>query len=187
EEENPILSEDDKIYDDFKKFLVNFFEKKLPEWIIELIRKHFNNDKNKIAIFMTHAIHGTNGLKNLVAEQPETDPYRSRGLVQITTEENYRLLGEKYHKNPDLLAELTEDAVKDSLNFYSNFINEEDHDNFYGSLYYLNPQEVQNDNYKQEEYGQKLSKREEIYLWVCDVLGVEPNWGEFRTYNTLNV
>lgn len=62
------------------------------EEALTTIYRYFEGDMNKICLFMGHAIFGTSGLTCM--ESSGSDIWKSRGLMQVTTENSYRLFGE---------------------------------------------------------------------------------------------
>lgn len=175
---------DSKI-DHINGFLSKYFDNTISEDIFEIICERFNYDKQSIAVFLSHAIHNTSGFRKLVASGG--DPYKSRGLVQVTGENNYKILGEPFYSNPDALSELSQDAVLASLSLYMHFVLPNSLAYLYDSLYFLNPEEVHAENFLKKEYQNKINGRKWIYCNICDIMGILPQFEQAPSFINCSV
>lgn len=155
-----------------------YYSQKLTREMFEQIWDHFNGDIHKLAVFFTHTIYNTAAFKILKGEQnPEYGIYFSRGILQVLSKENYQIIGEPFLSNPNLLSSLSPLAIKASLNFYSHIIDSFCQLTLTDSLYFLNPVEIQKENYKQECFGRQINRRLHTYIELCIVFDIKPNYG----------
>lgn len=162
-------------YQEIFEYIAICYGFELPFEIYETICVESGCDMRKIAVILGHAIHNTSGFTQMVAQSQEDteDRYISRGIFQITLECNYKCLGEPFVSNPEELGKLSLKSVKSSIEFFKKIVPEDALDDLFDSLYFLNPVEVQDENYKDKEFDEILEARENTYRNICDCLGIE--------------
>lgn len=139
---------------------------------------YFKGDCHKIVVFFTHAIHNTSGFKRLTGwQRPGCDQYYSRGILQILGKSNYEIAGPQYVHCPDLLASLDYYAVCASLRVYSYRVDDCAQTTLCDSWYYLNPEEIQGQNYTYDYYQDRIVNRLNLYIRLTALFCINPQWG----------
>ncbi|KRH92775.1 hypothetical protein M153_2800000189 [Pseudoloma neurophilia] len=143
-----------------------------------LIWNHFGGDCHKIVVFFTHIIHNTSGFIYLTGwKRPEWGNWYSRGILQIIGQENYALAGPQFINNPNLMASLSCEAILGSLRVYSHRVPHKAQYTLCDSWYYLNPEEIQGQNYTYDFYQRRITDRINVYIELVGIFCVKPRWG----------
>lgn len=141
-------------------------------------------NKHLFLLMMSHIIHSTSGLSILDSSYyGEKGIYRSRGIIQLQGEKNYRLASKNVKSNfvakPDLLATLSEDAIKGSVEVWMKIAEETKNiENlcFKESVNMMKPWESQGDNMKTEDGKKRWKSRYDIYIKLCKCFNENPRF-----------
>lgn len=95
--------------------------------LLGYIWEYVSNDKTELAVFLSNALHNTSYF-TVFKTIHDDSLYASRGLLQIQGKENYETLTKisntDYFNSPDLLAILSESAIKDTGLFWKYLMKE---------------------------------------------------------------
>lgn len=172
-----------KTYTSLSLYLIKYWsDDYLGEEKYKIIFDHFNGNLQEIVVFLAHCVHNTSGFSLFAPFSTNREKYGSKGVLQITSIESYRALGEPYLSNPELLAQFTKESLISELEFYSRLVPQHKRADFYETLFILKPEEVQGENYIQQYYRDRLLARTAIYEMLCEVLEVEGNLRRVRSF-----
>lgn len=148
---------------------------------IELIYKELHHDLNNLLIFIAHALFNTDGFRFLTNWcDSRNDIYKSRGLLMITDEKNYRKLdsfSKGWLRHPNRLGQLTKEAICVTLKFWKWLIRE-NCNTYCSTLIALNPMEVQHNAHHNAELMKRLYNRKKLYVELCIFFGQKPRLGK---------
>jgi len=135
-----------------------------------------HKDGQSLVMFTAHAIFGTSGFQSLQAADGE---WSSKGILQISTQENYKklakVMGNDFFVNcPYKLASLDRRAVKGSVLFWKALLSKGSgkKKSFWGTMVLLSPNEVTMPFTGDNE--QRIKNRFCVYYALCKIFHITP-------------
>lgn len=164
-----------------RKFLKIYYslenETVLLNKILKMIYKRLHNNFNSLIIFMSHAIFNTSGFKYLVNVNDDSECcYKSRGLLQITGEANYKILDNisktsHWSNYPGDLGYLSVEAVNATLIFWKYYVFTEKNMTFETTLEILNPEEARKFALLDKNLEERYLNRYWVYKTLIRIFG----------------
>merc|ERR1712035_172931 len=152
-----------------------------------IIKYVYENTKDKkyvkyhLVSLLANVFHGTSCLQVMTSDIWNTTSLDvSRGIIQITGKESYKLISEvsgtDYVANPEALAHYTESATINSLKMYSKLLKYFAKDKDLNQISFLNTMEALKlkniDKVKSNECPSDIKARIEYYQRLCQEFGV---------------
>lgn len=162
---------------------MNKKQKHFVKETLELLYKRCHKrGPTELAGVAAYVLHGTSYMRVLQAANDAK--YRSRGILQITCEDNYCKLTKvgmhdiNYVQEPDTLAEESIKAVKDSINFWLSKSGKFKHIDLETVLCIMNPTEYTIETCKKNHSKDQIKRADarlhntmKIYKELCRLLG----------------
>lgn len=168
----------EQIFCKVNEYLKKCYNSQISYEVFCWIWVYFKGDCAKIVVVLTHMVHNTSGFKVLTGwERPGLGVWFSRGVLQIQGKENYELAGQEFVQKPELLASLSYQAIVASLNVYVTRVPHYALVTLCDSWYYLNPEEIQGQNWTYDYYQPRIADRLNVYKQMCYIFGVRERYG----------
>ncbi|KAK1347775.1 hypothetical protein CWI37_1020p0010 [Hamiltosporidium tvaerminnensis] len=140
---------------------------------------------NEMILFLAHALHNTGNFRHFVNEKDTASgKYKSRGLLQIRGEQNYKLLNEisqnihtNFEEYPEELGKCDSNAIKVTIGFWNLKVEEWKAKNpckifgFKASMDILRPIESSTRSRETARYEERYNARLKLYANLSDFFG----------------